>query len=261
MATSSSPRLCVLMPAFNESANVGAVVRGVLALDLPVQVTVLVVDDGSKDETAKVAREAGAEVISHAVNRGVGAAFRTGIEHAATEGYEYLIHMDSDGQVPPKEIPKLLEPVLSGAADVAVGSRFVREFPENLALWKSLALTTTARVVGALAGYALTDLSCGFRCMNRKGIEAIRPTFDYDYIQETLIQLLAAKLRVVDVPVDILYESEPTKRPSMSARTFRYSSRFLLITGYSMMKLVETRARARRGRSRAPSPPRSGSRA
>ncbi len=240
------PRLCVLMPAFNEAANVGAVVRGVLALELPVQVTALVVDDGSKDETAKVAREAGAEVISHPVNRGVGAAFRTGIEHARREGYDYLIHMDSDGQVPPAEIPKLLEPVLSGAADVAVGSRFLGSYPEHLALWKSLALTTTARAVGALAGYALSDLSCGFRCMNRKGIEAIQPTFDYDYIQETLIQILAAKLRVKDVSVDILYEAAPQKRPSMSAQTFRYSSRFLFITGYSMMKLVETRRALRK---------------
>lgn len=246
MTTPSEPRLCVLMPAFNESANVGAVVRAVLALDLPVQITALVVDDGSKDETAAVAREAGAEVISHPVNRGVGAAFRTGIEHAAREGYDYLIHMDSDGQVPPAAIPTLLAPVLSGAADVAVGSRFAGPFPAHLALWKSLALTATARVVGALAGYSLSDLSCGFRCMNRKALETVRPTFDYDYIQETLIQMLAAKLRLVDVPVDILYEAEPTKRPSMSAQTFRYSSRFLFITGYSMMKLVETRARARR---------------
>lgn len=246
MPISPAARLCVLMPAFNEEANVGAVVRGVLALDLPVQVTALVVDDGSRDATAEVAREAGAEVISHPVNRGVGAAFRTGIEHACREGYDYLIHMDSDGQVPPEEIPKLLGPVLSGAADVAVGSRFVRELPDNLALWKALALTATARLVGALAGYSLTDLSCGFRCMNRAGMETIRPTFDYDYIQETLIQLLAARVRVVDVPVDILYDSEPTKRPSMSARTFRYGSRFLLITGYSMVKLVETRRALRR---------------
>jgi glycosyltransferase involved in cell wall biosynthesis len=238
----SELRLCVLLPAYNEGKNVGRVVREILALDLPCKTTALVVDDGSKDDTAQVARDAGAHVLTHEVNRGVGAGFRTGVTWARNEGFDLMLHMDSDGQAPPREIPKLLAPVLAGEADVAIGTRFRGPFPENLALWKGLALTATARVVGLAAGYSISDLSCGFRCLNRRAMEVVEPSFDYDYIQETLIQVLAARLRVVDVQVDVLYERVPQKA-SMSTRTFRYGSRFLFLTGYSMAKLVQTRLR------------------
>src|SRR5688572_19078708 len=107
------PRLYVLLPAYNESANIGAVVRGVLAQRIPgVELTALVVDDGSKDDTGKLAAQAGAVVLTHPKNRGVGAGFRTGLERAQDDGVEYLVHMDSDGQFHAEDIPRVVEPVL-----------------------------------------------------------------------------------------------------------------------------------------------------
>jgi glycosyltransferase involved in cell wall biosynthesis len=235
--------LSVILPAYNEAANIARVVEAVRAVQLAgVEITPVVVNDGSKDATAELAERAGATVVSHPVNRGVGAGFRTGLDWALEHGSDYLIHMDSDGQVQAHEIPELFKPVARDEADLALGSRFLDgDAPENLARWKSLALTTMARTIGIATGYHLTDISCGFRCMNRKVMEAVRPTFDYDYIQETLIQALAIGARVVEVPVHILYEREPA-RAGMSGRTLRYSRRFLGITAYSMANFYKTRA-------------------
>src|SRR5688500_12509986 len=104
--------LWVLLPALNEAAHIGEVVVGVRAVRLEcVEVVACVVDDGSRDATAEIARAAGALVISHPHNRGVGAAFRTGRDRAFEEGADHLLHMDSDGQILPSEIPKIFLPV------------------------------------------------------------------------------------------------------------------------------------------------------
>jgi hypothetical protein len=105
--------------------------------------------------------------------------------------------------------------------------------PPGLDRWKVLALGGMARAVGVVTGYRLTDLSCGIRCMNRRVMEAVNPTFDYDYIQETLIQALAAGARIEDVPVTPLYDDAHVK-PGMSSRTLRYGRRFLGLTSYAL---------------------------
>jgi glycosyltransferase involved in cell wall biosynthesis len=236
-------RLYVVLPAFNEARNIGGVVRDVRALAIPgVALTALVVDDGSKDETARLAEEAGARVLRHPQNRGVGAAFRTGLLQAREDGVEYLVHMDSDGQFLAEDLPRVAEPVLAGRADLSLGSRFVPGVPPppGLDRWKALALGAVARGVGLLTGYHLTDLSCGLRCMNRKVIDAVNPTFDYDYIQETLIQALAAGARVEDVPVTPLYDEAHVK-PGMSSRTLRYGRRFLGLTSFALFNFYKTR--------------------
>ncbi len=173
---SSSTRLYVLLPAFNESANIARVVGDVLSLKLPsVELTALVVDDGSRDATAALAKKAGARVLSHERNRGVGAAFHTGLRCAKDEGVEFLAHMDSDGQLLAADIPRLYQPVADGLCDLALGSRFVPGTapPAHFARWKGLALHSVSLGVGLVTGYRLSDISCGLRCMNRKVIEAI----------------------------------------------------------------------------------------
>lgn len=242
--------LWVLLPAFNEAAHIANVVSRVRAVHIDgVDLRVLVVDDGSADDTARLASEAGAEVVSHPKNRGVGAGFRTGRDHALAGGADFLVHMDSDGQVLPEEIPLLFAPVRAGEADLALGSRFLGGArPPHLEAWKAWGLSTLARTIGLATGYRLSDLSCGFRCMNRRVLEAVRPSFDYDYIQETLIQALAVGARVVEVPVTVLYEEHPAKK-GMSGRTLRYTRRFLGLTAYSLARFYRTRAleRGQRG--------------
>ncbi len=234
-------RLCVLLPAYNEAANIARVVADVRAVEIAgIEITALVVNDGSKDDTAQLAQRAGATVLSHPKNRGVGAGFRTGVEWAVAQGFDFLIHMDSDGQVLPSEIALVAGPVLRGEADLSLGSRFEGEPPENLDRWKAVALRSLARIIGLMTGYRLNDLSCGFRCMNRRIMEVVHPTYDYDYIQETLIQALAARARLVAVPITVLYEKEPA-RAGMSGQTFRYSRRFMALTAHSMFNFYRQR--------------------
>ena len=237
-------RLCVLLPAYNEEKAIGNVVRRVLAVTLDdVQIVALVVNDGSRDGTARIAEEAGAIVVSHERNRGVGAAFRTGVEWARSRSFDFLVHMDSDGQVLPEEIPLVFHPVASGAADLALGSRFVRGQPENMEAWKAAALRSLAAGVGLMVGRSLSDVSCGFRCMNRKTLETLRPSFDYDYIQESLLQAIGHGARSVDVAVTVLYEADLMKRAGMSKRVVRYATRFCAITARSLADLYVQRAR------------------
>jgi glycosyltransferase involved in cell wall biosynthesis len=233
--------LVVLLPAFNEGKNIGRVVRGVLSVAIPgVQISVLVVNDGSRDDTASEAERAGAIVISHPKNRGVGAAIRTGFDWALSHGADLLVHMDSDGQVLPEELPLVVAPVLAGRAELAVGCRFLGSAPKGLSRWKAVALSSLAQTVGVLTGYSLHDLSCGLRCMNQRILKVVRPTFEYDYIQETLIQALAHRAIIVEIPVHIRYEPA-TQRTGMSGRTFRYSWRFLALTGYSLLQFYRER--------------------
>ena len=236
--------LWVLFPAFNEAATIGRLVEEARSVCIDaVDISVVVVDDGSQDDTAARAASAGARVLRHPQNRGVGAGFRTGRDAAVAAGVDYLIHMDSDGQVLPREIPSVFAPVGSGRADLALGSRFARPpAPDNMPRWQAIGLRTMASAVGLATGYPLSDISCGFRCMNQRVLGVVRPTFDYDYIQEALIQALAARVRVVDVPVTVLYDTHH-ERVGMSANTIRYGCRFVGLTTYALTKFY----RARRG--------------
>ena len=225
-------KACVILPALNEAAHIGDLVSELraqteLSIGPP---TVLVVDDGSRDATAEIARAAGAEVVSHPKNRGVGAAFRTGVEWVRAHDFDLLAHMDSDGQVLPSDLPLLLEPVAADECDLAIGSRFAGERPEGMAAWKAMALSGFARGVSALMGQSLRDHTCGFRCMNRKVIAALSPTFDYDYITESLVQAAAVGARIHEVPITVLY---PPDHGGMSRRVVRYSSRLLGTTAHA----------------------------
>ena len=155
--TRNSPtRLVVLIPALNEDATVAGVVEQCYQLrEAYPAMEVVVVNDGSCDRTAEVAEAAGATVPSHRTNRGVGRAFRTGLDAALRRGAEIIVNVDADGQFDPAGIPQLVAPILEGKADVVYGSRFAGGEPHRvLYFWHyhgNKALT--------LASNALTDLN------------------------------------------------------------------------------------------------------
>lgn len=235
-------RIAVVLPAYDEGPRVGAVVAGARSLDVAgARLDVVVVDDGSRDDTAARAREAGARVVPLEGHRGVGAALARGFALAREEGYDYLVHLDADGQIDPAQIPAVLAPVRRGAADAAIGSRFLDGRPGYLPAWKAGALKGLARVVGAAVDSPLTDLSCGIRCLGPAAIEAARPRFRCDYVQETLLQFFAAGLRVVEVPVAA---SGRTGGRGVSARALAYTSRYLLLLAFSLARFYLSPAAA-----------------
>jgi glycosyltransferase involved in cell wall biosynthesis len=225
-------RICILLPAYNEEERVAAVVRGAKALAFDgARASVVVVDDGSEDGTAGAALAAGARVLLSDRHLGVGAALRRGFAHAREEGFDYLVHIDADGQLDPAQIPLVLAPVRRGEADVAIGSRFLDGTPAYLGRAKALALRALAAAVGLAVDAPLTDLSCGLRALNKAAISAARPRFEYDYIQETLLQFFSARLTVIEVPVAAVGRGGPR---GLSSRTLGYTARYLLLLAFSL---------------------------
>ncbi len=208
-------RICVLLPAFNEEGRVERVIAGIRALALEdASVEIVVVDDGSADATVAVSRAAGARVVELGEHRGVGAALARGFALARDEGFDYLVHLDADGQIDPAQIPAVLAPVRRGAADASIGSRFLTGTPEYLAPWKARALKLLAACVGAAVDAPQTDLSCGIRALNAAAIEA-------------------ARLRVVETPVAAVGRGGPR---GLSARTVRYTATYLLLLSFGLAR-------------------------
>ena len=232
-------KICILLPAYNEGARVREVLDGIRALRIEnARVEIVLVDDGSTDDTSAQARTAGARVVSLGANLGVGAALGRGFELARAESFDYLVHIDADGQLDPASIPSVLEPVRRGTADAAIGSRFLAGRPKYLGAGKAAALKLLAAAVGFAVDAPLTDLSCGIRALNKAAINAARPRFKYDYIQETLLQFFAARLRVAEVSVVAI---ERGGRRGISGRTVHYTVRYLLLLAFSMAVFILSR--------------------
>lgn len=188
----------VLIAAYNEGPAIGAVVRGCLA-HTPGLREVLVVDDGSRDDTAAEAGRAGARVHRLPLNQGKGAALREGLARVAGD---VVVLLDGDGQDPPEEIPRLLA-ALAPDVDLVVGSRFLGRFEDGAITpvnrVGNLALTG---VLNVLFGARVTDSQAGFRALRRRAVDGLRlEARRYDIETEVLVQVLARGGRVVEVGV------------------------------------------------------------
>lgn len=203
------PEILAAIPCFNEERFIGSVV--LKAKDYVDRV--MVIDDGSTDNTAIVAEAAGATVVNHDCNRGKGAAVSTAFEQARAMGCRALVLLDGDGQHEPADIPHLLRPVLDGQADMAVGSRFlqVKSAIPGYRIWGQRLLTLLTNV-GSQA--KLTDSQSGFRAFSPKAIKAL--SFAEEGLSvESEMQFLAkeANLRLVEIPVSIGYHDRAKRSP------------------------------------------------
>lgn len=210
-------RLIALIPAYNEEARIADAVRDAR----PYVDAVVVVDDGSSDGTGELARAAGAIVLTHAVNRGQGAALQTASEFAiGTLGAEAVAHFDADGQMRGAEIPALAEPVRLGEADVALGSRFLGA-QVNMPVVRRLANPLARLFTLLVSGVALTDAHNGFRVLSRRAALETPITLDRMAHASQIIDLVAAKrLRYVERPVTIVYTDATLAKSPSSMRAF-----------------------------------------
>jgi len=225
----------VILAALNEGANIGPVIRGCL----PHAEEVLVVDDGSSDDTATVAAAAGARVVQLSQNRGKGVAVRRGAHEARGD---ILVFMDADGQDDPADIPAVLAS-LQDDVDMVVGSRFLGHFERDairpLHAWGNRALTG---MINGLFSAALTDTQAGFRALRRdRFLGCALDAHGYDVEVDLLLEVLGTGGRIVEVPV--------TRRARAGGhshlRTFRDGTRIALRIGRQRLK----RRRSGRGRS------------
>ncbi len=198
-------RILVLIPAFNEETSVAGVIAGVQASVAGVHdVEIVVVDDGSTDATAARARDAGATVLSHFNNRGLGAAFRTGIHHALSSGAEIVVTLDGDGQFDPHDIPKLIQPLLDGKAIVVTASRFSDpKLAPDMPAIKRRGNAWMARIVSRLSGWRYSDVSCGFRAYTRDALLRLTVRGGFTYTHEVFLDLASKGIRIAEVPVAV----------------------------------------------------------
>jgi glycosyltransferase involved in cell wall biosynthesis len=206
----SPARLLVSLPALDEAATIADVIEAIPREIVGIgEVRVLVVDDGSADETASLARAAGAHVIRHDVTRGVGAAFQTALAHARESGADFFVTLDADGQFDPAEIPRVMAPVLEGRADCATGSRFLDPALEpEMPRMKRWGNRQVARIVSGLTGRRFADVSCGMRCYGREAVLRLNLLGKFTYTHEVLLDLCFKGLRVVEVPIRVRGERE-----------------------------------------------------
>jgi len=191
----------VVIPAYNEGAVIGRVVADVMHAGYPL----VVVDDGSQDNTAEIAVAAGAEVVRHPFNLGQGAALQTGIDHALAQGAEFVVTFDADGQHQVSEIPRLTDALVRERADFALGSRFLGQAP-NLPPLRRLMLQAATLFTRLTTGLQVTDTHNGLRAMTRRGAAAIRLRQNrMAHASECLSQIGSSGLRYVERPVTIEY--------------------------------------------------------
>lgn len=193
-------RVLIVMPALNEQASVGAVISQVKQ-SLP-GMDVLVVDDGSSDDTAKLARAAGAEVARLAVNLGVGGAMRTGFRYAAARGYDVVVQVDADGQHDPDEVAALLDAL--DEADIAIGSRFAGKGSYKASGPRKYAMVALSVVFSRLGKTKLTDVTSGFKAMGPRAIKLFAAYYPAEYLGDTvesLVMAIRAELKIKEIPV------------------------------------------------------------
>ena len=231
-------RLVVQIPCYNEEAAIGEVIADV-PRDIPGvdEVLVVVVDDGSTDRTARVALEAGADyVLHHRRNRGLAAAFRTGIDAALRLGADVVVNTDGDRQYAGSDIPRLVEPILLGRSDVVVGDREPRRVV-HFSQQKRLLQGFGSWVVRQLSGTSVPDAPSGFRALSREAALRLNVVSGYSYTLETLIQAGTQRLAVSSIPI----VARPTNRKSRLARnTFDYVQRSMvtMLRAYAMYQPI-----------------------
>ncbi|HEY8909644.1 MAG TPA: glycosyltransferase family 2 protein [Desulfosporosinus sp.] len=195
-------RILAIVPALNEQDNIGPVVRNLRSTSP--WLDVLVIDDGSTDHTAEVARAQGAKVISLAVNLGIGGAVQTGFLYAVKNHYDVALQVDGDGQHRAEEIKKLIEPVLSGQADVTIGSRFLSKTSYKSAMPRRLGIYLLSKTIQSVVRKKYTDPTSGFRAYNQKALRVVSTHYSTDYPEpDSIVTLVKNGLRVIEISVEM----------------------------------------------------------
>ena len=198
-------RIIAAIPCLNEEQFIGDIVaKARVYVD-----KVIVIDDGSTDKTAELAKAAGAEVIRHETRQGAGAATRSAFEAAKRYDADVLITLDGDGQHNPDEIPQVLAPILRGEADLVIGSRFLQSNIDHVPKYRTLGIDVINWLYNFGSKLRVADAQSGFRAHSRQLLESIKITENgFGFSVQVLIQARKKGLLIKEVPVSCIYHSE-----------------------------------------------------
>ena len=231
MQNKTSTRTLAIIPCFNEEATIGS-----LVLKTKKHVDeVLVIDDGSSDDTSKIAKDAGAVVISNIANKGKSFGIKTGFKYAIENGFDYVVTLDGDGQHNPNEIPALLGNVMNNGHDISIGFRSGNgtEMPN----WRKVGKRVLDYVTSFGNGGNVTDSQCGFRAFNQKAVDALTPRLnggDFTTESEQLIKAHDLGLKTVNTAITCKYKNLETSTKNPASHGFS-------VLGYIIWLVAERR--------------------
>jgi hypothetical protein len=234
----SEKNILILIPAYNEGSRIGEVVGRVR--EMYPEYGVLVVNDGSRDRTARAAQAAGAQVVSHPFNMGYGVAIQTGYKYALAKGYDFLVQIDGDGQHDPAFIPQVLAPVLADETDFALGSRFLEAQSYEPSLARRVGMAFFRWLISRLICTRITDSTSGFQAFSRKVIRYFTTeVFPCDYPDaDMLLTLHRAGFRIKEVPVR-MYASVTGKSMHTGWKPLYYMFKMLLSIFVTLLRKSE----------------------
>lgn len=232
-------KLIVISICKDEVATIGKVLDKIPAKIKGIQaIEKWVIDDGSIDDTAKVAAEHGAQVKHDGMQRRLAFRFREATELALSRGADVMVNIDGDLQFDPAEIPKLIQPIIDDTADFVAANRFedaesgeIRR-PLGMPIGKYLGNKLGAKVVSRLSGRSFSDVTCGFRAYNRNALLALNINSDYTYTQESFQVLAMKKMRITAMPVSIKYYPGRKSRVVRSFHQFLFGSALNILRAY-----------------------------
>lgn len=214
----------VVIAAFNEEKKIIGVIKGLKKNGYR---NIVVVDDGSRDRTYNIISKQNIHALKHFINRGQGASLKTGIDYAVRNGAKYVVTFDADGQHNPKEIERLLKPVVSGRFEVALGSRFLRK-DSNTPWIRRVVLKIGVLVIWVMYGVKLTDSHNGFRVFSRKAAQKIQITSDrMEHASQIVEEIHKNNLKYKEVPVTITYSDYSKGKGQSGWNSIRIAFRML----------------------------------
>ncbi|MCA9263381.1 MAG: glycosyltransferase family 2 protein [Planctomycetales bacterium] len=216
--------LYIVIPAYNEGTRLGKVLEQLI----PMRANIVVVDDGSSDNTAEIAAAYPVHVLRHVINRGQGAALQTGITYSLRQGAEYLVTYDADGQHQHTDIARMLTPVKEQQCDVALGSRFLDD-RSNVPLARRCLLQAARTFTRWTSGLNLTDCHNGFRVLSRRAAAAIQIRQDgMAHASEIYDQIVTRHLAYREVPVQIHYSADTLEKGQSGSNAIRIAFHYLM---------------------------------
>ena len=221
-------KLVIIIPAYNEEENISNVLKRIPKTFKSINNTeIIVINDGSTDSTLEKIAKYSVTVISHAQNKGVGVAFNTGLNTALHKNADIMVNIDADGQFDPKDIPFLLEPILSKKADMVISNRFSNGRPANMSRVKYYGNKVMNKLIGFLIGKNFKDVSSGFRAYNKTALLYLNLMGNYTYTQESILDLSMKNLRISEISIKTKYFRNRKSR--VVKNLFKYTSNTLLI--------------------------------